>query len=119
MSSGTNPVNPVGVPPVVEAAYRFGPRRSGAASGDEGEAAPPSVEAVKDDSALPESPVIRADGLLARFIDFELDRETKDLRILVVDRHTRDVVRQIPPEAVEAFSLRYREFLGLFVDTEA
>ena len=58
-------------------------------------------------------------GYLNRKLSFLLDKETGDLSIQVVDKNSGEVIREIPPEELVAFSRRFREMLGLFVDEQA
>jgi uncharacterized FlaG/YvyC family protein len=59
------------------------------------------------------------EGVFDHSITYELDRATGTLRLLVLNRGSREVVCQIPPEAVETFVERYQEVRGLYIDEEA
>lgn len=47
---------------------------------------------------------------------FEVDRESRDLVIKIVDRETHKVIREIPPEEIQALREAMQSVLGTFVD---
>ena len=57
--------------------------------------------------------------LMGRRVQFEVDHDTGDLNIQIVDRNSGEVVRQIPPEQLTRFSRRFQEVLGLLIDEQA
>lgn len=139
MSIGTSPIGPFGVLKVPEgigsrhiplfaATYGFPIGKVG------------TIQAAKVENPTPDPPVFprsgRKDegdgeegsvkefpylfeGVFDHSITYELDRATGCLRLLVLNRASREVVCQIPPEAVEAFVERYQEVRGLYIDEEA
>ncbi len=49
---------------------------------------------------------------------FEVDRESRDLVIKIVDRETRRVIREIPPEEIQALREAMQSVLGTFLDRQ-
>ena len=49
-------------------------------------------------------------------LDIEVDRDTQEVRFLVRDRDTGELVRAIPPEETASLADTLREFRGAFVD---
>ena len=55
---------------------------------------------------------------LNRSVHFEIDDSSGQVVTQVVNRETREVIRQIPPEEMLSLSRRLREFVGLLLDIE-
>lgn len=51
-------------------------------------------------------------------VKFQIDSESGDVIVQVVDRNTEEVVRQIPPEEIVALKERLAEMRGLLFDLE-
>jgi flagellar protein FlaG len=47
---------------------------------------------------------------------FEVDRESRELVIKIVDRETHKVIREIPPEEIQALREAMQSVLGTFLD---
>lgn len=54
-----------------------------------------------------------------RSLQFKLDAPNDSVQILVIDRETEEVIREIPPTEVLKVAERIRETLGLVFDAEA
>ena len=54
-----------------------------------------------------------------RSLQFKLDAPNDSVQILVIDRETEEVIREIPPTQVLKVAEKIRETLGLVFDTEA
>jgi len=57
--------------------------------------------------------------LLQRQLHFRLHKETGRLMVLVVNRETDEVIRQVPPEEVLDAAAKLRELIGLLIDERA
>lgn len=51
-------------------------------------------------------------------IAYEIDRETKSVIIKVIDKGTKEVLRQIPPEELVELRIALRHAFGLLFQTE-
>lgn len=60
----------------------------------------------------------RALTSINRGIHFEIDDSTDRVITTIIDKETREVIRQIPPEEVLEISQRLRTFMGVLLDTE-
>lgn len=49
-------------------------------------------------------------------LDIEVDSESRQVRFLIRDRSTGEVVRSVPPEEAARLADRLREFTGVLVD---
>jgi hypothetical protein len=49
---------------------------------------------------------------------FEVDRESRELVIKIVDRETHKVIREIPPEEIQALREAMQSVLGTFLDRQ-
>lgn len=49
---------------------------------------------------------------------FEVDRESRDLVIKIVDRETHKVIREIPPEEIQALREAMQSVLGTLLDRQ-
>ncbi len=47
---------------------------------------------------------------------FEVDQKSRDLVIKIVDRETHKVIREIPPEEIQALREAMQSVLGTFLD---
>jgi len=54
-----------------------------------------------------------------RSLQFKLDAPNDSVQILVIDRETKEVIREIPPTQVLKVAEKIRETLGLVFDAEA
>jgi flagellar protein FlaG len=54
-----------------------------------------------------------------RSLQFKIDAPNNRVQILVIDRDTEEVIREIPPTEVLKVAERIRETLGLVFDAEA
>ncbi|MBI1911699.1 MAG: flagellar protein FlaG [Deltaproteobacteria bacterium] len=49
---------------------------------------------------------------------FEVDKDTKDLVIKIIDPETKEIIRQIPSEELLAIRSRMKELIGVLYDAE-
>lgn len=49
-------------------------------------------------------------------LEFSIHDETKQIIVEVIDRNTKEVVREIPPEKVLDMMAQLEEYMGLFID---
>ncbi len=57
-------------------------------------------------------------NLLNRGLDYWVDESTDKIIMQVVNRHTREVIRQIPAEEIVEISRRLQQVVGLIFDKE-
>ena len=57
-------------------------------------------------------------NLLNRGLDYWVDESTDKIIMQVVNRHTREVIRQIPAEEIVDISRRLQQLVGLIFDKE-
>ena len=57
-------------------------------------------------------------SVLNEALTYEIDEATDVLITRIVDRYTREVIRQIPPEEVVHISQRFHEYIGLIFNNE-
>ncbi|MDR0513071.1 MAG: flagellar protein FlaG [Treponema sp.] len=55
-------------------------------------------------------------SLFGRRLQFEVDHESQDVTIKIIDRQTDRVIRVLPPEELQRLHRGIREALGSFVD---
>ncbi len=54
-----------------------------------------------------------------RGVVFELEADSDDVMVLMLDKETRQLLRRLPPEEFLSFLVTVRETMGLFFDTVA
>ena len=57
-------------------------------------------------------------NLLNRGLDYWVDENTDKIVMQVVNRHTREVIRQVPAEEIVEISRRLQQLVGLIFDKE-
>ncbi|MFP4172525.1 MAG: flagellar protein FlaG [Candidatus Hydrogenedentota bacterium] len=57
-------------------------------------------------------------NLLNRGLDYWVDEDTDKIVMQIVNRHTQEVIRQIPPEEIIEISGRLQQLVGLIFDRE-
>lgn len=57
-------------------------------------------------------------NLLNRGLDYWVDEDTDKIIMHIVNRHTQEVIRQIPPEEIVDISKRLQQLVGLIFDKE-
>ena len=62
---------------------------------------------------------ILAEAFPQRRVVFELEVDSEDVMVLMLDKETRRVLRRLPPGDFLSFLVRVRETMGLFFDTVA
>jgi len=62
----------------------------------------------------PEAPKVSSAGEIG--LVFELNKENRELIIKIVDRETRQIIRQIPPEDVQRMRATMQAILGVVLD---
>jgi len=78
--------------------------------------APDSALATQDIQELLDEVNARIDSLPATSVQFSVDVAAGQVILLVVDKQTQEVIRQIPPEEFLAISSRLEDLRGLILD---
>ena len=55
---------------------------------------------------------------LNRGIHYEIDESTNSVVTKIIDRDTKQVIRQIPPKEVLDIARKLKQFMGVLLDTE-
>lgn len=80
---------------------------------------PISASLAQDAASLDLGTAEQAFGLRLNVgVTYEIDRETKSVIIKVIDRDTKQVLRQIPPEEMVKLRSVLRDLFGLLFDAE-
>lgn len=58
----------------------------------------------------------KASEMLNNQLQFEVYEETNTVYVQIVDRKTKEVVKQIPPEEMLELSAKIREMVGILID---
>ncbi|MDX9870888.1 MAG: flagellar protein FlaG [Clostridia bacterium] len=58
----------------------------------------------------------QASQLLNNQLNFEVFEDTKQLYVQIVDKKTREVIKQIPPQEMLELSAKIREMVGIILD---
>lgn len=82
---------------------------------------PPAAQKPVDKAAMREAIVIanKAMQSLARGLEFSMDAESGEMLVRVIDRATRQVIRQIPSEEMLAIARALDRMRGLLVNHDA
>jgi len=82
--------------------------------------APPAAPKTVDKAAMREAIVIanKAMQSLARDLEFSMDAESGEMLVRVIDRATRQVIRQIPSEEMLAIARALDRIRGLLVNQD-
>ncbi len=49
-------------------------------------------------------------------IEYEINRETKRIAVKIIDKNTKKIIREIPPEEILKFLKNFEKMLGLLFD---
>lgn len=60
----------------------------------------------------------KAVSVLNEALTYEIDETTEALITRIINRHTQEIIRQIPPEEVMEISRRLHEYVGLIFNNE-
>lgn len=84
--------------------------------GKEQKKAGSSLKINREDAEAVAEVMNKASEMLNNQLQFEVYEETNTVYVQIVDRKTKEVVKQIPPKEMLELSARIREMVGILID---
>jgi len=77
------------------------------------------VKVTREDAQNVADVMNKVSELVNSQLNFEVFEETNQLYVQIVDRNTKEVIKQIPPKEMLELSARLKEMVGLILDKYA